>query len=100
MPFQRSISCIGTGGGRAEARPCHKMSTLESNSPVGLPIVLQIIGIALLGVTGWLGGELVDRHGIGVDPGANVNSPSSLSGKPADANESGTERLQEREAVG
>jgi len=42
----------------------------------------------------------VDRHGVGVDPGANLNSPNSLSGKPADANQSGTERLQEREAVG
>jgi hypothetical protein len=29
LPFQRSISCIGTGGGRAEARPYHNMSTLE-----------------------------------------------------------------------
>ncbi|MFP4439062.1 MAG: DUF2231 domain-containing protein [Chloroflexaceae bacterium] len=73
---------------------------MPGNSPAGLPIVLQIIGIALLGVTGWLGGELVDRHGVGVDPGANLNSPNSLSGKPADANQSGTERLQEREAVG
>src|SRR6185503_19515726 len=34
-------------------------------------------GILALG-TGWLGGELVDRLGIGVDEGANPNAPSSL----------------------
>ena len=39
------------------------------------------VGIAL--VTGWLGGELVDRLGVGVDDGAHVNAPSSLSGRPA-----------------
>jgi len=37
--------------------------------------------IALFG--GWLGGELVDRLGVGVDRGANLNAPSSLSGRPA-----------------
>ncbi len=42
-------------------------------------------GAALLLLTGWLGGELVDRLGIGVDTGAHPNSPSSLSGHPADA---------------
>jgi hypothetical protein len=30
-------------------------------------------------VTAWLRGELVDRLGIGVDEGANVNASSSLS---------------------
>jgi hypothetical protein len=30
-------------------------------------------------ITGWLGGELVDRLAIGVDEGANVAAPSSLS---------------------
>jgi uncharacterized membrane protein len=33
--------------------------------------------------TGWLGGELVGRLGVGVDDGANLNAPSSLSGRPA-----------------
>ena len=34
-------------------------------------------GVLALG-TGWLGGELVNRLGIGVDEGANPNAPSSL----------------------
>jgi uncharacterized membrane protein len=40
--------------------------------------VLSIIAVGLGAVTGWLGGELVDRLGIGVDDGANPNAPSSL----------------------
>ena len=41
-------------------------------------LTLEIIAFVLLGVTAWLGGELVDRLGIGVHEGANVNAPSSL----------------------
>ncbi len=40
--------------------------------------ILSLIGVCLALVTGWLGGELVDRLGIGVDEGANINAPSSL----------------------
>jgi len=29
-------------------------------------------------VGGWLGGELVERLGVGVHEGANVNAPSSF----------------------
>src|ERR1051326_3850227 len=36
------------------------------------------VGLILGGVSGWLGGELVNRLGIGVSPGADVNAPSSL----------------------
>jgi uncharacterized membrane protein len=51
----------------------------------GLPLVLEAVGVLGALVTGWLGGELVDRLGVGVDPGANVDAPSSLSGQPAGA---------------
>lgn len=43
-------------------------------------LVLEFVAAALVGVTGWLGGELVERLGVGVDEGANVDAPSSLSG--------------------
>ena len=33
----------------------------------GLPVVLSVIGVALLGFSGWLGGELVYVHGVGVE---------------------------------
>lgn len=48
-----------------------------------LPLILEIVAAGLSLVTGWLGGELVDRLAIGVDPGANPNAPNSLSGRPA-----------------
>jgi uncharacterized membrane protein len=48
-----------------------------------LAFVLSLAGVALAVVTGWLGGELVDRLGVGVDRGANLDAPSSLSNRPA-----------------
>ncbi len=59
---------------------------LRTGDPVSPPMfafILAVIGAGLATVTGWLGGELVDRLGIGVDAGANANAPSSLSGRPA-----------------
>jgi uncharacterized membrane protein len=49
----------------------------ELHPPVAA-LVLDAIAVALALVTGWLGGELVDRLGIGVSPGANPDAPSSL----------------------
>ena len=48
--------------------------------PETLAIVLAAAAAALAMLTGWLGGELVDRLGVGVDDGANLDAPSSLSG--------------------
>lgn len=48
--------------------------------PSTTALLLSFVGFALAGVTGWLGGELVDRLSVGVDDGANLNAPSSLSG--------------------
>ena len=47
--------------------------------PDGLALILSFAGFALALITGWIGGELVYRLGVAVDPGANVNAPSSLS---------------------
>src|ERR671912_982590 len=48
--------------------------------PDGLALWLGIIAVVLALVTAWLGGELVERLGVGVDEGANLDAPSSLSG--------------------
>ncbi|MGQ0811877.1 MAG: DUF2231 domain-containing protein [Nitrospiraceae bacterium] len=32
-----------------------------------IPLLLSILTVSLLGVSGWLGGELVFAHGVGVD---------------------------------
>jgi len=51
----------------------------DNHAASSLAIVLEVSGVVLALVTGWLGGELVDRLGIGVDPDANPDAPSSLS---------------------
>ncbi|HEX2123038.1 MAG TPA: DUF2231 domain-containing protein, partial [Thermoanaerobaculia bacterium] len=48
--------------------------------PPTMTIALAALGAGLATITGWLGGELVDRLGVGVDDGANLDAPSSLSG--------------------
>jgi len=45
--------------------------------------VLSFAGGVLALFTGWLGGELVDRLAVGVDPGAHVDAPSSLRSRRA-----------------
>jgi len=52
-------------------------------NPGVFPVMLSLSGAVLTLVTGWLGGELVERLGVSVDNGANLNAPSSLSGRPA-----------------
>jgi uncharacterized membrane protein len=56
--------------------------------PGTVPIVLAGAGVALALFTGWLGGELVERLGIGVDYGAHMDAPSSLSDHTAMERES------------
>ena len=53
------------------------------SDPGTIAIVLSIAAGSISAVTGWLGGELVDRLGVGVDDGANLNAPSSLHGPVA-----------------
>ena len=52
-------------------------------APDAAALALSFGGVALSVVTAWLGGELVARLGVGVDDGAHLNSPNSLSSRPA-----------------
>jgi uncharacterized membrane protein len=52
-------------------------------APDNVAFALELLALVGGSVTAWLGGELVDRLGVGVDPGAHLNAPSSLSGRPA-----------------
>lgn len=49
-------------------------------APDLLPFVLGLGAVVLALGTAWLGGELVYRLRVGVDRGAGLNAPSSLSG--------------------
>ena len=59
---------------------------LRRERPAGdarVPLALSLAGMTTASAAGWLGGELVGRLGVGVDPGAHLDAPSSLSGQPA-----------------
>jgi uncharacterized membrane protein len=51
----------------------------SSSQPPANALILSFFGVGLALVGGWLGGELVEQLGVGVDPSANVNAPNSLS---------------------
>jgi len=55
----------------------------EPAHPAAIALALSFVGAGISLVAGWLGGELVQRLGMGVDEGAHPNAPSSLSGRPA-----------------
>jgi uncharacterized membrane protein len=47
--------------------------------PPSSALALSFFAVILAAVGGWLGGELVERLGVGVDSGPNLDAPSSLS---------------------
>ncbi|MBD2705097.1 DUF2231 domain-containing protein [Spirosoma sp. BT702] len=51
--------------------------------PPALALISSGLAFMLTALTGWLGGELVDRLGVGIDDNANLNAPNLLSGHPA-----------------
>lgn len=55
------------------------MRSTDPQAPTLAALTLAFAGGGLAMITGWLGGELVDRLGVGVDAGAHVDAPSSLS---------------------
>ena len=58
----------------------------DPNAPTTLAIGLGIVAVCFALFGGWLGGELVYRLSVGVDFDAHLDSPSSLSGRPAKEN--------------
>lgn len=50
----------------------------DDEAPSNAALMTALAGASALGLGGYLGGELVERLGVGVTPGANVNAPSSL----------------------
>ena len=46
--------------------------------PAMIASILSFAGFVLALLGGWLGGELVERLGVGVDEGAHLNAPNSL----------------------
>ena len=50
----------------------------DEAEPSALALALALVGAGALGLGGYLGGELVERLGVGITPGANINAPPSL----------------------
>ena len=50
-------------------------------APEAPALVMSFLGGGLAVITGWLGGELVNRLAVGVDDGAHIDAPSSLSAR-------------------
>ena len=65
-------------------------------APGGLASILSFAAVALALITAWIGGELVYRLGVGVDPGANVNAPSSLTNSTPAASNVNVKRTSQR----
>jgi uncharacterized membrane protein len=68
---------------------------LRRHAPEAPPteaIVAGLAGAVLALGTAWLGGELVDRLGVGVDDGAHLDAPSSLTAQPASVRPRGYDR--------
>jgi uncharacterized membrane protein len=59
--------------------------------PETFAYILSFAGAGLALFTGWLGGELVERLGVSVESGAHLDSPNSLSGRPASENATANE---------
>ena len=56
----------------------------------GVALVLALAGAALALLTGWLGGELVGRLGVGVDDDAGLDAPPSFTTRIRMGRKSGT----------
>ncbi len=52
-------------------------------SPDLVAVGVATSGAVISGFTAWLGGELVDRLGVGIDEGAHLDAPNSLSARSA-----------------
>lgn len=50
--------------------------------PSILAYVLSFLGAAVVGATGWLGGELTGHYGVGIEEGAYIDAPYTIPGLP------------------
>ena len=55
MPGERALGRVGSGAGLV-------------GENYTLPVLLSVLGIILITISGWLGGEMVYVHGVAVEP--------------------------------
>src|ERR1051326_7650826 len=77
IPHQTRAKAIGAwhGLGNVVVVVLFAASWMMRYNAPGMPdataLVLSFAGVILAVITGWLGGELIDRLGVGIDDGAN-----------------------------
>ena len=54
------------------------LRTANGWEPTAWALACSFVAVVLAVATAWMGGELVERLGVGIDEGAGVNAPSSL----------------------
>ena len=77
----KSVGALHAGGNLVVLALFAASWWLRRNAPEAPSVLAHVLsfGRALLSlVTAWLGGELVDRLGVGVSEGAHLDAPSSL----------------------
>jgi len=77
----KSVGALHAGGNLVVLALFAASWWLRRNAPEAPSVLAHVLsfGGALLSlVTAWLGGELVDRLGVGVSEGAHLDAPSSL----------------------
>src|SRR5688500_12680084 len=72
-----------------------RLTRNSPDSPSAAAFALSFIGVAAARLGGWLGGALVERLGVGVTPGANLNAPNSLTHSAPE-----TKRMTDAESYG
>jgi uncharacterized membrane protein len=87
IPWHTRAKRIGAvhGAGNVVVLALYGLSWLMRTGNPAVPeipaLAMSFLGGGLALITGWLGGELVDRLAVGVDEGAHLNAPSSLSAR-------------------
>lgn len=89
IPSRTRAKSVGLvhGGTMVVAVVCYALSWVlrrgHSDDPGAASLAFSVLGLVVALVGGWFGGELVDRLSVGVDEGAHLDAPNSLSGRPA-----------------
>lgn len=84
----KSVGALHAGGNVVVLVLFAASAWLRHDNPAAPPLLALLLsfgGAGLSLVTAWLGGELVDRLGVGVSDGAHLDAPSSLRQRSARA---------------
>lgn len=72
--------------------------TAPEHRPSVVLVIVEFVAVLIAGAAAWLGGELVDRLGVGVDADAHPDAPSSLTARHASTAAAFTGGTQARRA--